>query len=909
MNRFFPLNPHASPEGELLALIESDALRGLRGEEARVRLQTCGFNALPEPPRRSMARVLVSQFRSPLIYLLFWASLLAWCLGKGGDAAVILVVVAINAVIGALQEGRAENSMEALRKLSGERARVCRDGVEELVEARFLVPGDVLVLEAGSAVSADARLLEASGLECLEAALTGESLPVAKSCGTLPSKTALGDRYNMVFAGTEVGAGRGRALVTATGSHTELGAIAAATAVEREGDTPLEKRLARFGRVLLAGAVGLFAMVVCLGWVRGMRGAEIFMVALSQMVSVVPEGLPVAMTIALAVGMQRMARRGVIVRRLSALETLGATQIICSDKTGTLTENQMTVEAFWLPGRGRVDAADWERDVRLQEGLPGTNPMAVHAAEDIRNLLEAGVLCNDVPWHAQSPGKRPLGDPTESALIAAAVRAGVCPEAHRVKWPRRAEIPFHSGAKLMATQHEGPGGERWVFLKGAPEVLLPLCGSAWDGMEPAGTAAQENGWALEAMSAAEAMGAESLRVLAFARVRGVLEPESGFEQFRGRAHFLGLVGQMDPPRAEARDAVLACRRAGIRAVMVTGDHRATALAVARKVGLAREGDEVLDGRELEDISDESLRARVERVAVFARVHPTQKLRIVEAFQSLGRVVVMTGDGVNDAPALARADVGVAMGTGGTEVARGVAKVVLLNNNFATLVEAIEQGRLVHTNIRKLVLFLFATSLDEVLLLLLALGLGYPLPLAAVQILWMNLVTEGTLTVNLVMEGPEGHEMDRPPVRSGAGFLDREAWVRLGGMVTASVAVTFGFFLWRLRAGLPLVLIQTETFTVLALCQWLNALSCESSTRSVFKFAVLRNRWLLAGLFLSVALHGAVIYLSPLNRLFHTVPIPWNDWLQMALIASGVLWVEELRKAMVRRRARSMARTE
>ena len=895
--------PHALSSADLLQARGVDARRGLTGAEVAARRAEHGPNALPETRRRPMWRVFVAQFQSPLIYILLIAAGLAFALGKHEDAAVILVVVLLNAVIGAFQEGRAEQSMDSLRKLSALKVRVRRDGQEQDIEARNLVPGDVILLTAGDAVGADARLLEAAALECAEAALTGESLPVGKSTDALPAETLLADRRNMIFSGTHITAGRGLALIVATGPATEVGRIAHLTTSATEPRTPLELRLAQFGRALVWAAVGLFVLVMGFGLLRGMPLVDIFMVAISQMVSMVPEGLPVAMTIALAVGMQRMARRGAIVRRLSAVETLGSTSVICSDKTGTLTKNEMTVTRLWLPdGRAvEVSGAGYAPEGGFALGREEIAP-ADDAA--LRPLLEAVALCNDaqlVPPDHTDPRWRTLGDPTEAALLTLAHKARLDPEALRREWPRRAEIPFDSAAKMMATQHGHTHHPNRTLLKGAPEFLLALCTQARIGGELRPLDDTLRG---QIVAASEGLAVEALRVLAVAETALELDEDAGFAQFQGRAVFLGLVGQMDPPREEARVAVSECRTAGIRPVMVTGDHKATGLAIARMLGIARDGDRAVDGQELEAMSEEELRAAIDRIAVFARVHPAQKLRIVEAFQSRKIVVAMTGDGVNDAPALARADVGVAMGITGTEVAKGAAKIVITDDNFATIVKAVEQGRLVYANIQKLLLFLFATSIDEVIILLSALLLGYPLPLAAVQILWINLVTEGTLTVNLVMEGPEGDEMRRPPVRSDEPLITRTMWQRMAVMVPTSVAATFGFFLWRLSTGVPFALVQTETFTVLAVCQWFNVLNCESATRSALRLGVLRNRWLLGGLALANLLHIAVIYTEPMNRLFYTVPIPLPDFFLIGAVASAVLWTEEIRKFFARRRQRA-----
>ena len=880
--------------------IGGDPALGLTSEEAALRLARHGANSLPEEERESWWRVFLRQFTSPLIYVLLAAAVLAFALGKHEDAGVILVVVIVNSLIGAFQEGRAERSMESLRRLSSLHVRVLRDGEARQIEARELVPGDVLVLTAGDAVGADARLLETAALESSEAALTGESLPVLKHAQPLPEDTLLADRRNMVFSETHITAGRGKALVVATGLATEVGKIATITTAAKEPKTPLEIRMDQFGRQLVLAAVGLFALVIVAGMLRGMPLTEILMVAMSQTVSLVPEGLPVALTVALAVGMQRIAAKGAIVRRLAAVETLGATSIICTDKTGTLTKNEMTVTALWLPDGRKIEVSG---SGYTPAGSLISDRSELSAAGDsaLRLILEAGVLCNDsqlVPPNSGESRWRALGDPTEAALLTVALKGGIVPAQLHHEWPRRAEIPFDPDAKLMATQHGHMHAPNRVFIKGAPEMLLPLCGHARHGDEvrPLNESKRR-----KFLSVAEQMADQSLRLLAVAIVdSSTIDEDADFGQFGGRAIFLGFVGQMDPPREEVKAAVAACRAAGIRPVMVTGDHKATGLAIARMLGMAEAHDRAVDGRELQEMSERTLAANLDRIAVFARVHPAQKLRIVEAFQAQNHVVAMTGDGVNDAPALARADVGVAMGITGTEVAKEAAKIVITDDNFATIVSAVEQGRLVYANIQKLLLFLFATSLDEVIVLLGALLLGYPLPLAAVQILWINLITEGTLTINLVMEGPEGDEMTRKPIRIGEPLITRAILRRMAVMVPTSAAATLGYFIWRLSTGAPFAVVQTETFTLLAVCQWFNALNCESATRSALRLGLLRNRWLLGGLMLANLLQLAVIYTAPMNRLFHTVPILLPNFFIIGAVASSVLWTEEIRKWCARR---------
>jgi calcium-translocating P-type ATPase len=873
---------HALPAAKVLEQLACDSAVGLSGAEVTRGRASEGVNALPEAQRRSMLAVFARQFKSPLIYILFAAAVLAVAMAHYGDAVVILAVVLVNAVVGTFQEGRAERSMASLRRLAALRVRVLRDGQEAMVEARELVPGDVLLLAAGDAIGADARLIEEAQLQVAEAALTGESVPVSKAVTPLSESAGLADRNNMLFSGTYATAGRGRAVVVAIGSHTEVGRIAGLTEAAADPQTPLEQRIAQFGRALVVAALVLFVAVVALGMFRDLPLADVLMVAISQMVSMVPEGLPVAMTIALAVGMQRMAGRGAIIRRLSAVETLGSTTVICTDKTGTLTRNEMTVSALWLPGGQEVAVSG---SGYAPEGRLSCNDAA------LLPLLQAAALCNDaqlLPPEETRTQWSVLGDPTEGALKVLAAKAGIHLDQLAREAPREAELAFDADTRMMATRHRFTDAPRRVFIKGAPEVILRLCSAD-------GTAVIH-----AARAAADAMAARALRVLAFAVVEDdVLDPEAGFDALAGRAHLLGLAGQIDPPREEVKAAVAECRAAGIRPVMVTGDHKLTGLAIARELGIARDGDRAVDGAELERMNEADLRDGLDHISVFARVHPAQKLRIVEALQAHGEVVAMTGDGVNDAPALARADVGVAMGITGTEVAKSVAKIIITDDNFATIVGAVEQGRVVYGNLKKVILYLFATSIDEVVVLLLALLAGYPLPLAAVQILWINIVTEGTLTVNLVMDPADGDEMKRTPVPRNDSLVDRAMLGRVLLMSATAVLVTFGWFVWRLGQGLPVDLVRTETFTVLAMCQWFNVLNCQSATRSAFRLGLLKNPWLLGGLALSIALQVLVLYAPFMNTLFYTVPLAPASLLPLLLLASSVLWAEELRKLLMR----------
>lgn len=873
-------------------MLATDLTAGLSATEARDRALRLGRNTLPAARERSLLRVLLGQFTNPLIYLLFAAAAIALALGERGDAIVIVVVVLINAVIGTIQEGRAARSLRALRAFSKQTARVVRDGRQAVIDARDLVPGDVIVIEAGDAVPADTRVVEAAATRVAEAALTGESVPVDKHTEALPPDTPLADRANMLFAGTHVTAGRARALVVATGSGTEIGRIASLAEQTQIARTPLELRVAQFGRFLVVTALVLFAVLLAVGLARGMEFGDILMIAISQLVGIVPEGLPVAMTIALAVGVQRMARRNAIVRQLSAVETLGSTTVICTDKTGTLTKNEMTVAAIVLADHSelRVSGSGYE--------LAGTIEPEPERADGLDELLLACALCNDA--RLDDPAK-PVGDPTEIALLVLVHKGHLDPNTLRKDHPRTAEVPFDPNAKLMATEHRGPHGS-FVVLKGAPEVIVEYCGRGNAGPEPA---PGDQSGAGEIRQAADQLAARALRVLGFAIVDGTLS-SGGLDALRGRARFVGLVGQIDPPRSEVADAVSRCRAAGIRPVMITGDHAATGMAIARTLGIAHIDDAGLDGRDLTRLSDSELETRIAGVSVFSRVHPDQKLRIVKAFQQQGAVVAMTGDGVNDSPALVKADVGVAMGKTGTDVAKEASKIVITDDNFATIVTAVEQGRVVYRNIKKAILFLFSTSLAEVLVLLLAIVLGYPAPFAAVQILWNNLVTEGLITVNLVLEPPEGNEMSQAPISRKEPLLTRAMLLRMAFFVPTIAIVTLGWFVMRTEAGIPVAQVRTEAFTLLVICEWFNVLNCRSATKSALDWSLLRNPWLIGGLVVANLLQVAAVFWGPLSTMLHTVPFDMAVVLELGLAGSVVLWVEEIRKWFVRRRARGSA---
>ncbi len=884
--------PHSVRLEDLEKHYRTNLKLGLTHEEAKTRYAEVGRNSLPEKKQRGLLFNFLLQFKSPLVYLLFIAAALMAVMGRASDPIVILAVVVVNAIMGLVQEGRAEKSLSALRKLAQLDVRVLRDGEEREIVASELVPGDVIHLAAGDAVPADARIIEEARLQVIESSMTGESQAVYKSVELLDPKTALTDRKNMLYSGTHVTAGRCLALVTATGVHTELGQIAKAAESNVSAKTPIEKRIASFSHRLSIIAIVVFFLLLGIGFLRELPISDVFMAAISQVVSLIPEGLPAAIAIALAVGVQRMAAQGAIVRRLAAVETLGSTTVICTDKTGTLTRGEMVVSEVFLPGQPMilVEGIGYAPEGRF---LQAESPIDPHDNNALLILLEVAVLCNDAKLQKEGNSWCVIGDPTEGALITLVRKAELDDLTISQQFPRLGEIPFDSRVKMMVTAHEGV-----VMIKGAIEAVLELCHAALINDEE-----QELSEKLrkDIEHEAELSALQGKRVLAFARVEGGLKNED-FAQLKGRALFLGFVAEIDPPREEAALAVALCKQAGICPMMVTGDHLLTAQAIGKQLGILKKEKQAIDGKQLDEMSDEELAKNIRNYTVFARLHPAQKLRIIGALQTKGEVVAMTGDGVNDAPALAKADIGVAMGITGTDVAKEAAKMVITDDNFYTLVKAVEQGRLVYYNIKKVILYLLTTNCAAALVMLVAVALGFPLPMDAVQILWINVVIEGTVTINLVLDPLEGDEMHRPPVRKDDQILSGGAFLRLLYLTPTIAILLLAYFILQSERGEPLVLLQTQTFTLLAFCAWFKVLSARSENRSCLNLSILKNRYLTFGLALSVLLQAAVIYIPQLNEVFHTTPLKIGQVFVLLCIGSIVMWVEELRKWIFRKRS-------
>lgn len=889
---------HALSAAEVAAQLEAGP-QGLSQATARARLERYGPNQLQEAPPPSVLALILHQFKSPLIYVLLAAALITLLLSDFIDTAVILAILTLNAIIGFTQEYKAQASVQALMQLVSPKAHVLREGREREVDSRELVPGDVVLLESGTRVPADLRLVSTTALRVDESLLTGESVPVQKQAREVEPQALLADRECMAYTGSVVSSGRGRGYVVATGAHTELGRIAGSIREQEEVASPLQVRMSRFSKLVgIAVAVGS-ALTVAIGLLRGEPFTEIFMVAVALAVAAVPEGLPVVLTITLAVGVRRMARRQAILRKLPAIETLGSTTVIGSDKTGTLTENRMTVQEVWAGGRFHSLS-----DEALRE-----DPRAL-PAEDASSLVEhpplyltllTGVLTNEAEVYEGDKGLEVRGDPTEVALLLASRRLGVEHGVAREQWVPYAELPFEPERQYSASIREH-GGERLAFVKGAPERVLALC------RDLQGERGREALRPEAVLEAAASLAGRGLRVLAMAyraEPRSDGPPPDTVEEPRGLT-FLGLVGMMDPPRAGVRESVSACQQAGIRVVMITGDHAATARAIGRELGLG--GGEVLTGAELERMGDEELRRRARQVSIYARVAPEQKLRVVRALQRLGEVVAVTGDGVNDAPALKAADIGVAMGRGGTDVAREASDMVLADDNFVSIAAAVEQGRITFDNLRKATFFLVSTGVAAILTILAALALGWPLPFLPAQLLWLNLVTKGLQDVSLAFEPGDKDVMERPPRPRREGLISHLLWEQtaLSGVVMA--VGTLYIFRWELGRGGPLESAQTAALTAMVLFQMFHIGNSRSEKESVFQRSPLSNPFLFWATTAALLVHIGALYFPPTQYVLRVVPLTDGAlWLRIVLVASSVLVAMELHKWVRRRRPRPQPR--
>jgi Ca2+-transporting ATPase len=909
---------------DVLKKLESDASQGLPNDATKQRLGQHGLNELAGKEGRTRWQILVEQLSGVLTVLLLIAALISALLGDWLEAVVILVIVVLNAVFGYLQEFKAEQSMAALKRMAVPVVRARRDGKIQEVSARELVPGDIVLLETGNIIPADGRVLESINLRVDESALTGESEPVEKDSSLLyESEKTLADRRNMVYSGTIVSYGRGEFAITETGMHTELGHIAGMMQSVVQESTPLQQRLNKLGRTLAYVALGLVAVIFVAGWIRGQaKIEELLLTAVSLAVAAVPEALTAVVTIALSLGAQRMLKRKSLIRKLPAVETLGSVTVICSDKTGTLTVNKMTVTA--------IDVANHSIELNQSSDEPGFSLQpfgeiphtGVQPTLDL--LLIAGALCNDATLSQdKTRGNQyhAIGDPTEGALVLAAACTGILkPDLDRA-FPRIAEVPFDSVRKRMTTLHRTPQSNSEVpasllpfwerrgtsavppyiaFTKGAIDGLLSITSHVW--IEGKREALDEDGKG-RIMAAHDKMAAKGMRVLGVGLRAWDLPPEETAEKALERnLTLVGLFGMIDPPRPEVREAVLNCHSAGIRTAMITGDHPLTARHIAQQVGISN-NDRFLTGQEIERMSVEDLVEATKEISVFARVSPEHKLKLIDAYQRQQEVVSMTGDGVNDAPALKKADIGVAMGITGTDVAKGAADMILLDDNFATIVAAVEEGRIIYDNIRRFIRYLLTCNASEIAVMLLGPLFGMPLPLLPLQILWMNLVTDGAPALALGVEPAEKNVMKRPPHSQASGIFGREMtlFIFIIGILMSIASIAAAWELWHLGDAAW----QTTVFTVLVLTQLAVALESRSETESIFRLNFLGNRSMAGAILLTIILQLAVVYTPVGNRIFNTVPMPAMDVAIAVGAALLVMLSIEIWKIFLRRKYRPM----
>ncbi|HPW18265.1 MAG TPA: cation-translocating P-type ATPase [Candidatus Aminicenantes bacterium] len=892
---------HALEAEEALKELGSDAREGLSGEEAARRLDRYGPNELRKEETTSPWSIFLGQFKNILIVILLVATALSAAVGEVFDAALIFVIVVFCALLGFVQEYRAEKALEALKKMLAPTVRLIREGRERDVPSREVVPGDILLLEAGFKVPADARLVENASLKCDESALTGESLPVTKGVARIGPEVRVADRTNMIHTGTVVAYGRGKAVVTATGSRTEFGRIAEGVAAIKAEPTPLEKRTAEIGKWLGLGSLAICLLIMLVSVVReSLTGTinlpfvvNMVMFAVALAVAAVPEALAAIVTGALAVGMHQMAKNNALIRRMPAVETLGSTTVICSDKTGTLTKGEMTVRRVLVPGRAfDVTGVGYAPSGEFK-GLPPGDPAA---RADLELLLQAGVFCNDARLEEVEGRWAVRGDPTEGALVVAASKLGLNPTELRLQSPRIEEIPFSSERKRMTTIHRMRDGRVLAFLKGAPELVLAACDRVRAG---GGTAALTSGERDRLLAANAEMAAGALRVLGFA-VREIGEGAAAPEETVERDMvFLGLMGMIDPPREEVKAAIQVCRDVRIKPIMITGDHKLTALAVAREIGIFRDGDSALTGEDLDALSDEDLAAVVDRTTVYARVSPSDKIKIVRAWKARGEVVAMTGDGVNDAPALKQADIGVAMGISGTDVAKEAADMVLNDDNFATIVKAVERGRWIYDNIKKYLTYLLRCNITEVIVIggaVLALGPGY-LPLLPAAILYINLVTDGLPALALGVAPPDPDIMRRPPRDPKERVFTRDVLLFLAIAVVLWSPLLLFVFIHGLK---DIVHARTELFYLFLFVELVIALNSRSLKYSFFEQPP--HKWLIVAVASQVALTAGLLTIPSLRAGFGVLPPRPRDFALMIGFGAFVFLSMEGIKAYLRRRA-------
>ena len=887
-------NWHALDKNLVISSLQTSLCDGLSPREVKNRLETVGFNEFIEKAKVPLWKMVLEQFQDFMVVVLLGATLLSALLGEFSDAVTILAIVVTNAILGFVQEYRAEKSLAALKQFTAPTSRVIRNKIEQRIPARELVPGDIVVIEAGDRIPADGRLIEAANLEIEEAALTGESVPVRKNADKIYAlETGLGDRRNMIFVGTSVTRGRGLVVITSTGMFTEMGRIAGMIQEVQEEDTPLQRRLDQLGRYLVWGCLGICGVVVLMGVLRGESIFLMAMAGISLAVAAIPEGLPAIVTVALALGVQRMIKRNSIIRKLPAVETLGCTTIICSDKTGTLTQNEMTVRKIWTGGgtfmvsgrgydpRGQFFHEETEFEPRKHKSVLWT--LTIGALCNNSQLVQGGSSVTGL-WRKLTDRETwtIFGDPTEGALVVAGAKANLWRDQLEKEQVRIAENPFESDRKRMSVVYRNKANTKWVYVKGAPDTLLDLCSHIFiDGKEIPLTPE----WKAQILAANDQMADEALRVLGTA-YRRLTDSRVDFspEKVEQELTFVGLAGMIDPPREEVKQAIEICKHAGIKTVMITGDHKNTALAIASELNMLDGAGKAVSGAELEKLSDVELEKIVDKVTVYARVSPAHKLRIVRALKRIGHIVAMTGDGVNDAPAVKEADIGIAMGGTGTEVTKEASAMVLADDNFATIVAAIEEGRGIYDNIRKFIRYLLACNIGEVLTMFIATLAGLPLPIMPIQILWVNLVTDGLPAMALGVEPTDRNIMYRPPRHPQESVFSRGLKYKILWRGVQIGLSTVGVFVGAIYLQGDLALARTMAFTTLVMFQLIYVFDCKSETRSLYELNLLNNPYLVAAAAASFMMQLGVLYVPFMQNCFNTVPLNIGQWGLVLLVA-------------------------
>ena len=881
---------------EVVSQLSTSTDKGLSNEEAQKRLEKYGPNALKEEGKQSMLSKIIAQFNDFLILILIVAAVISYFVGEKVDAVVIIAIVIVNAALGIYQEGKAEKSLEALKKMAAPSAKILRNGNVEVIPSNNVVPGDIVILETGDVIPADLRLIESSNLKVEEASLTGESVPVEKDSNiTFDEDVSLGDRVNMAYSSTIVSYGRGKGVVVGTGHDTEIGKIATMIQTFDNEPTPLQRKLNQLGKFL-----GIVVIVVCLvvfglGLYQGRDVLSMFMTSISLAVAAIPEGLAAIVTIVLALGMNRMVERNAIVKKLLSVETLGTTTYICSDKTGTLTQNEMTVVKVYTDDK-IIDVSGIGYEPKGKFTIDGVEVENVTGSVNINTLLSIGTLCSDARLTETDDGYKILGDPTEGALVTLAEKAGIRQEEINQKYPRIEELPFDSDRKMMTTFHENfIPGKVVSFTKGAPDILISKSSSIYLNGEIVPFTEDLKKKVLDVNSK---FSREALRVLAMAfRQYDSLPNEITTETIENNLIFVGLVGMIDPPREEAKEAIKKCKNAGIKTVMITGDYKETAFAIAKQLGMADHESQAMMGQELDNLTDEELREVVKEKRVYARVSPEHKVRIVDALKKNGEIAAMTGDGVNDALALKKADIGISMGITGTDVAKNTAEVILTDDNFASIVAAVEEGRIIYSNIKKFVFFLLSCNIGEVLVIFLSILLGFEVPLLPIQLLWLNLVTDSFPALALGMEKGDPEIMDIPPRDPDEPILDKDMIKALVVQSIAISAATLGAYIWGMRTygTVNLYYARTITFATLITAELLRAYSSRSLNHSILKIGVFSNKTMVRSTLLAFALLLVVIYVPALQPIFDTFAMGLGDWSMVLLFSIIPLVFGELYK--------------